>query len=156
MAAKTAGFQARHLGVLLVAASFFSLALRAAPQESFSVPDGVQVMQQLTAGLVSHNPKKMLSAFDLSRMSDGGRFQQNVLLFFSQTGIIRVHFNLLRTASEGGKGLAEVAMEMEIDRLDDRLPSLHKEAELHLVCEKSSAGWRITDLTPRDFFSIQP
>jgi hypothetical protein len=156
---KTAMFRARHLAVVLVAAGFsflpFPPALRAA-QDSWSDRDATQLMQLLTAGLVDHNPGKMLSAFDLARMSDGTLFEQNVLSFFNQTGTIRVHFNVLRTSSEGATGVADVAMEMEADMLDDRLPTLHKQAELHLVCEKSSAGWRIIDLTPRDFFSIQP
>jgi hypothetical protein len=148
-----------HLGLLLVVTGFFFLAfqpeLRAA-QDSFTDRDATQLMQQTTAGLVAHNPGKMLSAFDLARMNDGALFEQNVLSFFSQTGTIRVHFNVLRTSSDGAKGIADVVMEMEAEMLDDRLPVLHKQAELHLVCGKTSTGWRITDLVPRDFFSIQP
>ncbi|HLW55416.1 MAG TPA: hypothetical protein VKW06_21490 [Candidatus Angelobacter sp.] len=130
--------------------------LGAAPADAFSEREATQVLRQVAAGLAAHNSRKMLSAFDLERMRNGSIFEQNILSFFGQTGTIRVHYNVLSTSTDGATGVAEVTMEMEADMTDDRLPVLHKQAQLHVVCEKSTGGWRITDLTPRDFFSTQP
>lgn len=158
MASKISALAVRPCGALVVAVGFlwlaFQPALRALPQDSFGDREATRLLQQISDGLVDHDPQKMLSAFDLENMSQGAIFSQNVVSFFNQTGTIRVHFNLLGTSVDGNKGDADAAMEMEADMRDDRLPTLHKQAQLHLVCAKTESGWRIIDLTPRDFFSI--
>lgn len=130
--------------------------LQARTEEGLSKRDAMTVLRQVETGLVNHNPRMMLNAFDLSRMTGGRVFQQDTLSFFDLTARIRVHFNLLQTAMDGARGVADVNMEMEAEMRDDRLPVVHKQAQLRLVFEKSEGGWRIVDITPRDFFSTQP
>jgi hypothetical protein len=87
-------------------------------------------------------------------MADGQLFRQQVTAFFGQTGVIRVHFNLAQAVMEDGKGVATVDMEMEADLRDDGRPPVRKQATLRFVAEKSSDGWKFTDVQPRTFFSI--
>lgn len=129
---------------------------QAQTEYALSKGDAMTVLRQVETGLVNHNPRIMLNAFDLARMTDGRVFQQETFSFFDLTARIRVHFNLLQTAMDGARGVADVNMEMEAEMRDDRLPVVHKQAQLHLVFEKSGGGWRIVDITPRDFFSTQP
>lgn len=124
--------------------------------DSFGSPEAMELLLKIRAGLMAHNPDRMLSAFDLARMNEGAVFQQNTLSFFRQAGNIRVHLNLLQTSMEGSKGIAEAAIEMEADMADDRLPSLRKQGQVHMVCEKAASGWRIVELSPRNFFTTLP
>jgi hypothetical protein len=112
-----------------------------------------QLLNQIGGALVARNQKSMLGAFDLDKMNDGPLFRQQIASFFADTGIIRAHFNLVQAAMEDGKGVATVDVEMEADRRDDRLPPIHRQGQLRFVAEKSSAGWKFTDLQPRTFFS---
>ena len=125
-------------------------------QDSFNPSDAREILKQVSASLVAHNPRNMLGAFDTTRMQDGTAFRQQTLSFFNQTGIIRVHFNVLRAGIENGKAQADASIEMEAEMRDDRLPVLYKQTTLHLEFEKTSAGWRIIAITPRDFFTTQP
>ena len=112
-----------------------------------------QLLDQIAAGLVSHNQKKMLSIFDLAKMTDGPLFKQQITSFFSQTGAIRVHFNLLQVATEGAQGTVTVNVEMEALPLEGNDLPLRKNAQLRLVAENSGGGWKLTDVQPRTFFS---
>jgi hypothetical protein len=111
------------------------------------------LLNQIAGALVAHNQKNMLGVFDLDKMNDGSLFRQQIASFFAETVAIRAHFNLVQAAMEDGKGVATVDVEMEADRRDDRLPPLHKQAQLRIVAEKSAAGWKFTEVQPRTFFS---
>ncbi len=128
-------------------------------EDSFTYRAAAQLLDQVTAGLVAHNQGKMLGAFDLSKMPDGPLFRQQVNSLFAQTGNIRFHFNLLDVAtdgSNGGKGAAEVAVEMDAEVREAITPPLRKQATLRFVAESTAGGWKFTDVQPRAFFSTQP
>ena len=127
-----------------------------AKDDSFSLNTASQLLGQITAGLVAHNQRKMLGAFDLATMPDGPLFRQQVTNFFAQTGNIRFHFNLLDVSMDGGKGMAEVAVEMDAEVHEVMTPPLRKQAKLRFVAESGPAGWKFTDVQPRAFFSTQP
>ncbi|HKF20929.1 MAG TPA: hypothetical protein VKE93_05135 [Candidatus Angelobacter sp.] len=127
-----------------------------AKDNSFTLSKASQLLDQITTGLVAHNQRKMLGAFDLATMPDGPLFQQQVTAFFAQTGNVRFHFNLLEASMDSGKGIAEVAVEMDAEVHEAITPPLRKQAKLRFVAENGSAGWKFTDVQPRAFFSTQP
>jgi hypothetical protein len=127
-----------------------------AKDNSFTLNSASQLMDQITAGLVAKNQRKMLGAFDLSKMQDGPLFRQQVTAFFAQTGNVRFHFNLLDVSMDGGKGIAEVTAEMDAEVHEAITPPLRKQAKLRFVAESGPAGWKFTDVQPRAFFSTQP
>ena len=147
-------------GLVSVVATLLACILGASPnsrpEKSFTDHHARALLGQMTDGLVAHDARRMLRAFDLDKMTDGALFQQQIVAFFEQTDNIRVHFNLAGTSDEDGKGLATVQVEMEADRTDDRLPPLHKQERLSLVAEEDGGRWRLTDIQPRTFFSTQP
>jgi hypothetical protein len=129
---------------------------KASPQpaeDAFNERAATQLLNQISEALVSHNQRKMLEAFDISKMTDGQLFRQQITSLFGQTGVIRVHFNLDQAAIEDGKGVATVDLEMEADLRDDTRPPVRKQARLRFVAEKSADGWKFTDVQPRTFFS---
>lgn len=130
-----------------------------AKDNSFTLKTASQLLEQLTAGLVAHNQRKMLGAFDLSKMPDGPLFRQQVTAFFAQTGNVRFHFNILEVAtdeSNGLKGTAEVTAEMDAEVREAITPPLRKQGKLRFVAENGPSGWKFTDVQPRAFFSTQP
>lgn len=130
----------------------------AAPSRSgiFSERDAIQLLNQIRDGLDSRSQKKILSAFDLEKMSGGAVFKQQIAGFLAQSDLIRIHFNQLQTTMENGRGLATAQVEMEADPRDTNLLPVYKQTQLHFVAENGPAGWKFTDIQPRSFFSRQP
>ena len=128
-----------------------------AKDNSFTLNTASELLDQITTGLVAHNQSKMLGAFDLSKMADGPLFRQQVTHLFAQSGNIRFHFNILEVSTDGSKGIAEVAAEIDVEVLrEDITPPLRKQAKLRFVAENGTGGWKFTDVQPRVFFSTQP
>jgi hypothetical protein len=125
-------------------------------ENSFADSSAIELLGQIASGLVAHNPDRMLRTFDLDKMADGQLFKQQVTSFFNQTEVIRVHFDQVQTSMESGKGITTVEVELEAEHGDDRIPPLHKQAQLRFVAEASGGRWKFTDVQPRAFFSIQP
>jgi hypothetical protein len=153
----------RRLYVVVLCAALFGViwpqAKPGTPQakdNSFTLDTASRLLDQLTAGLVARNQSKMLGVFDLSKMTDGPLFRQQVTAFFAQTGNIRFHFNILEVSMDGNKGVVEAAVEMDAEVREAITPPLRKQATLRLVAESGSAGWKFTDVQPRAFFSTQP
>lgn len=156
----------KKLCAVMIGAALLWLPLEAAwpqakpaePAKDNTLTDRIasQLLDQLTAGIVEHNQKKMLGVFDLSKMTDGPLFRQQVTAFFAQTGNVRFHFNILEVSTDGSKGIAEVAAEMDAEVREAITPPLRKQAKLRFVAENGAAGWKFTDVQPRAFFSTQP
>lgn len=123
---------------------------------AFTGANATELLGQVARGLTAHNPDRMLRAFDLTKMADGALFRQQITSFFAETDSIRVHFDQVRTATEDGRGVITVQVEMEAEHRDDRVPALHKQAELRLLAEPVAGRWKLTEIQPRAFFSPQP
>jgi hypothetical protein len=136
------------------AAPLVALQATATPENAFTVRDAGRLLDQISSGLVDHDRKMILGAFDLGRMTDGQIFQQQIASFLAHSGIIRVHYNGIEAGMEEGKGVGSVDFEMDADQRDDNLPPVRKQARLQLVAEKTPAGWKLTDVQPRSFFSL--
>lgn len=132
----------------------FALRTGAPEDAPLTARDAARLLDQISAGLISHNRQKSLAAFDLARMSDGRLFAQQVTSFLAHTGDIRVHYSGIETTMEDQRAVVAVDFEMEADLRDEDLPPLHKQARLRLVAENASAGWKLTDVQPRSFFSL--
>jgi hypothetical protein len=158
MTGRQAALCVASLLLALLGAAFSSRVLAAQGDRRPAVTDRdvTHLLAQIVAGLEAHNSRKMLSAFDLTKMKAGQLFRQDTESFFRQTGAIRAHYNILEISMGDGRGQADVAMEIEADGLDETLPPVHKQAQLHLLVENSPAGWKIVELEPRSFFSTQP
>jgi hypothetical protein len=129
-----------------------------APSKDASFTDSLasELLDQFVSGLVTRNQRKLLSACDFARMSDGARFQQQINSFLAQAGTIRIHYSRLRTSGEGARGVVTAMVEMEADSRDETILPVHKLAQLRLLAENTAGGWRFTDVQPRGFFSTQP
>lgn len=154
MAGKRVAMACLILRLLLLSLPTRVLTAQGDSKPTFTESDAKPLLVQIVSALAEHNSRRMLGAFDLARMKDGALFRQNTESFFRQTGTIRAHYNIVQIAMDGEHRAADVAMEIEAARLDDNLPPVYKQEQLHLLFEKSATGWRIVELQPRSFFTI--
>jgi hypothetical protein len=111
-----------------------------------------RLLMQFARGLEIKNQEQVLAAFDFVHMKDGELFQQQLISFLGHANSIRMHVNLVSTASDPGAGTAEADFEMEVDLRDAILPN-RKQARLKFAVRSTSDGWKFVGLEPRGFFS---
>lgn len=126
------------------------------PAQSQSDPDDVftdsaasKLLGQIAEGLQGHSARKMLGAFDLSRMQGGALFKEQITALFNRYDSIRVHFKLVEVQDN----TAIVDAEMDESPANANDPPQHKSLQLRLGATKTSAGWKFMDLQPRNFFT---
>lgn len=124
-------------------------------QQRFDLQAARKLLDQINDGFQGRGRKKVLEAFDFSRMSQGQLFRQQLVSLASHADGIRIHFNVVSAGSENGVGNADADVEMEVTPRDNSLP-VHKQNRLHFVAMQDSSGWKFTDVQPRTFFSLQP
>lgn len=119
------------------------------PSDVFTDAAAAKLLEQMAEGLQGHSARKMLNAFDLSRMDGGPLFKEQITAFFNQYDSIRVHFKLVEVKEN------DAIVDAEIDETprDPANPPQHKTVELHLTGTKVQAGWKFIDVQPRSFFS---
>ncbi|PYP88932.1 MAG: hypothetical protein DMG65_14490 [Candidatus Angelobacter sp. Gp1-AA117] len=134
---------------LLLAISTTNSQNSQAKDNSFTEQTASKLLNQVAEGLNGRTVKKMLSAFDLTRMNGGVAFKDQISAFFNQTDSIRVHFKLLEVTDN----VTVVDAEMDITPHSDLAPPQHKYVQLRFIAENGPHGWKFTDVQPRNFFS---
>ena len=119
---------------------------------AFTTQTATVLLSQVREGLEGHMQKQMLDAFDLSRMSGGQAFKNQVIAFFDHNDVIRIHFHVRETSVQEGKGITVVDVEMELEQNNSVKPPVRRKAQLRFVAENSGQGWKFTDVQPRTFF----
>jgi hypothetical protein len=120
---------------------------------AFTDQIAAQLLDQIKDGLQSRNVKRTLDTFDLSRMSGGPAFRNQITALLNQYESIRIHFNLIETSPNGAEGAAVVDVELEENLPNDVSAPVHKRAQLRFVAQNGPKGWKFTDVQPRSFFS---
>ncbi len=113
------------------------------------------LLSQIVSGFESRNQNKVLAAFDLAAMPDGQLFKQQIIAFFAHTESVNIHFNLVQTSEEDGKGTAQADVELEASPRDSNTLPVHKQERLVFTAENTPVGWKFSDVQPRSFFSLQ-
>ena len=125
--------------------------------EAFTDREASDLLRQISQGLVSRNQAQVLGAFDLNRMQNGVLFRQQIVSFIAHAENIRLYFHVAQVSATADKNNAEATVEMEADQRDRvNATPIHKQTRLHLTAQKTSEGWKFTDVQPRGFFSLQP
>ena len=124
-----------------------------APPDAFAANQIEQkLLNQIRDGLQAHNSRKMLVGFDREGMQGYLAFQDQVEEFFAQYESFRVSIRLEGSSFEQDKGTATAIFKLEgVPRSGG--PAMRREAELTLEFSRTGSGWKIRDVSPRDFFS---
>ena len=145
---------------IIIALLFCVIARGQTPSQSHSTPNAFdeqsasRLLLQLSEALQGHSQKQFLVLFDLDRMKDGALFKQQINSFFSQTESIRVHLNLVNTSVDGDKATLAVDAEMEAQPSNGGAPTRRNE-RLNLVVANAGNNWKVVEVQPRSFFSLQ-
>jgi len=111
------------------------------------------LLRRLSESLQGHSQKKFLAVFDLQKMKDGQLFKQQINSFFSQTESIRVHLNLMETATEVGGAAMAVEAEMEVQPSNGGA-AWRRHERLVFTAVRAGKGWKLDDVRPRSFFYL--
>lgn len=116
--------------------------------DAFTEAQASKLLMQVAEGLQGHSKKRMLSAFDLSRMDAGPLFAEQITALFAQYDSIRVHFQLVQVKDN----VAVVDAEMDSTPSNDADPPQHKNVQLRFTAAAAAGVWKFIDVQPRNFF----
>jgi hypothetical protein len=119
---------------------------------AFTTQTATDLLNQVREGLEGHMQKQMLDAFDLSRMSGGQAFKNQVIAFLDHNDSVRIHFHVREASTQEGKGITVVDVEMELEQNNSTKPPVRRKAQLRFIAENGGHGWKFTDVQPRTFF----
>jgi hypothetical protein len=108
-----------------------------------------KLLSRVAEGLQGHSSRKLLSAFDLSRMDGGAAFKEQITAFFNQYETVRIRLKLVEVRDH----VVTVDAEMDETPRSALTPPQHKSMELRFTAEKEAAGWKFIDMQPRTFFT---
>ncbi len=110
-----------------------------------------KLLRQLQEGLQARNSRKLLAAFDGERMEGYLTFKDEVESFFAQHESFRVYLRLESASVEEDRGSAAAQATLEATPVGGG-PTLRRETNLSLEFAHSKKGWKIIDVSPRNFF----
>jgi hypothetical protein len=112
-----------------------------------------EVMSPIEDGLTSQNPARFLSAFDAEQMPDYENFAGQIRAFFRIYDNFRIHYQILQTQSSSDKSADVIAnVQLEGDDAHEMGPGVNRSGQLHIRIVRGSRGWKIVELSPREFF----
>jgi hypothetical protein len=138
---------------LLLSGLSLAQTVPAPENDAFTSDVAAKLLNQLRAGFEGHMQDQALSVFDLSKMSGGQAFKNQIVSFLDRNSSIRVYFHVREASMENGKGVATVDVEMELEQRDSTAPPERRNAQLRFTAERTGSGWKFTDVQPRSFFS---
>ena len=146
--------------VLVMAAPAQALSLQSQPQSQpppaandFSEAVATRLLDKLRTGLESGSLEDMLDAFDREKMPNYNAFRDQLRSFLSKYQEVRVRYHITQTWTEDGRGIAVVDFELQATPQGGEVQPVHNEAQLRFEMARGQQGWKIVDLSPREFFS---
>lgn len=112
-----------------------------------------EVMSTLEDGLTSQNPARFLSAFDADQMQNYQDFAGQIRAFFRIYDNFRIHYQILQAQATSEKSATVIAnVQLEGDDAHEMGPGVSRSGQLHISIVQGNRGWKIVELTPREFF----
>ena len=138
--------------VALVAALVSAAVAGEKPPPEFSNAVASRLLQQVTEGFNSSNQGEVLAAFDRARMKNYDQFRANIQALFAQYESFRAGYNLRQSWAQGERGVVMVEFELEGTPPGEGSAPFRRSAQLRFEFERGRAGWKIVDVSPREFF----
>ncbi|HLJ87278.1 MAG TPA: hypothetical protein VKZ53_10675 [Candidatus Angelobacter sp.] len=126
---------------------------KADKSDVFTADAASRLLENIRFGLEGHDPRKMLSVFDIAAMKGGAVFRDRIAAFFDQYESFRVHFNLVEASMQGAEGVVVVEAELDATPTSSLAPPVRKRVQLRFLAANRGSGWKFTDVQPRSFFS---
>jgi len=119
---------------------------------AFDERAAAEVLGVIRDGLEGHSQRRLLSAFDASKMDGFLTFEDQIDAYFARYESFRVSLRIVQTSEENNRGviLAEFQVENE-PRYGGSIS--RRQGQLRFELERGAKGWKIVDFNPRGFFS---
>ena len=147
---------------MLIAVPAIQPAVQAAPYafgrqredgEKKQAPDRAitQLIRGMQMDMESSSTRGFLNNFDSAKFDDYPRFEQMVEQLLRENSL-RVYFRQGSTSIKDGGAQVVIDAEMEKTRKDAAGQVQQRRQQLVVDFESSSKGWKIINITPREFF----
>jgi hypothetical protein len=109
-------------------------------------------MDQLLQGLQSHNQAQFLEAFDPEFMTNYGQFADQITVLFTRYESFSGRYHVRQMGDNPDRPIVLVQFDLQADSVSPGAP-LRKSSQVRFEFARGKNGWRIVNLTPREFFS---
>lgn len=123
------------------------------PADRFSSEQVAEkLLDQIRRGFEARDSRKMLGAFDPDRMQGYLSFKDQVEALFAQYSSFRIYVRIGDVSLEKDRGVVTAMIKLEGSPVYGDV-ALSREAELSFELTHTERGWKIVDVSPRNFFS---
>lgn len=102
--------------------------------------------------LEGSSSRGVLSNIDNAKFDDYPRFE-DMIESLARQDILRVYFRQDSVSVKADSAQVILDAEMELSRKDSNAPATRRSQQIVIDFESTSRGWKIINITPRDFFS---
>jgi hypothetical protein len=110
-----------------------------------------QLVRDLQMDLEGSSSSGLLSRIDRAKFDDFPRFQDMVERL-TREDTLRVFFRQTSSTVKEDHAQTVLDAEMEMTRNDSAVPAQRRKQQVTIDLERTSRGWKIINITPRDFF----
>jgi len=109
------------------------------------------VVRQLQFDLEASSRMGVLSSIDSAKFEDYPRFE-DMIDRLTREDALRVFFRQANSSVREDRAQTTIDAEMELTRKDSAAPPQRRRQQIVIDFELTSRGWRIVNISPRDFF----
>jgi hypothetical protein len=109
------------------------------------------VVRQMQFDLEASSTRGVLSNIDSAKFEDYPRFEDMVERL-TREDALRVYFRQANSNVQENRAQTTIDAEMELTRKDSAAPPQRRRQQIVIDFELTTRGWRIVNITPRDFF----
>ncbi len=112
-----------------------------------------RIVRELQFAMEGGSARALLSLIDPAKFDDYPRFEDMVERLMRED-TLRAHFRQVTSSAQAaeGRGQSILDAEMGLSRKDASGQVLRRRQQLTLDFERTRRGWRITNITPRNYF----
>jgi hypothetical protein len=113
-----------------------------------------QIIRGMQMDMETSSSRGFLSAIDDAKFDDYPRFESMIEQLMRENSL-RVYFRQGSTSVQEGSAQVMIDAEMEMTRKDAANQVQQRRQQLTVDFENTSRGWKIINITPREFFQPQ-
>jgi hypothetical protein len=110
-----------------------------------------RIVREMQMDLEGASSRGVLGQIDTAKFEDYPRFEDMVERL-TREDTLRVFFRQVRSSAKEDSAQTVLDAQMEMTRKDSATPARRRSQQITIDLEKTSRGWKIVNVTPREFF----
>jgi hypothetical protein len=111
------------------------------------------ILGPIQQGLISRNPRQILSVFDKKQFEGYESLEDQLAAMFERYAGIRASYRIVSTKAEGSHATLVAEFDVEESGRDNAYPPVRKRQQVRFELERGEKGWKVVDYLPRGFFA---